>query len=71
MNTIKAPWVLIEDKLPEEAKEVLWMDVDGCFHLGPLRGLHVMPAVYGNADEVLRPLRTHICWQEITAPVTP
>lgn len=68
MMTIKAPWVLVEERLPKEGRDVLWMDADGGYHLGPFRGQHVMPAVYGNADEVRRPLRDHVCWQEITTP---
>ncbi|AXH59562.1 hypothetical protein [Pseudomonas amygdali] len=65
---IKAPWVPIDERLPEEDVEVIWMDIDGGYHLGPHRDGYVMPAVYGNADVVRRPLSDHVCWTIINAP---
>jgi len=57
----------IKDRLPDEDEEVIWQDVEGGHHLGCLQGKVVLPAVYGNADEVLRPLAQHTHWSRISA----
>lgn len=59
--------ISIKDRLPKQGEDVIWQDVEGGYHLGCLKGKVVMPAVYGNDDDVLRPLAQHTHWRRISA----
>lgn len=65
---IKLPWIATSERPPEKGAEVLWMDVDGSYHLAKWDGKHVLPVVYGNADAVQRRLDEHVCWMSIQHP---
>lgn len=65
---IKLPWLPIDGRHPEDGKEVIWMDVDGSYHLARRKGNKVLPAVYGNADTVERNIEDHVCYMPIMAP---
>ena len=71
---IKLPWICVTKDLPADGRgdhdqeEVIWMDVDGGFHLAKWNGKKVLPAVYGNAPDVERNLDDFVCWTRINAP---
>jgi hypothetical protein len=62
------PLISIDQQLPEQGVEVVWIDDQGSYHLGVLKGKKVQPAVYGNTDEVFLDLSTFAHWQAIVAP---
>jgi hypothetical protein len=61
---LKRPWVSIDESLPKPGQLVLWMDVDGGFHLASFIDGSVCPVTYGNSDIVIRALSDHVCWCE-------
>lgn len=65
------PWNLVSDCLPKPGQNVLWVDVDGSYHLGRLENDHMIPVAYmhdGELAEVQRQLSWHVCWMEIEPP---
>lgn len=71
---VKLPWISVDEDLPhdgsgeEDREEVLWMDVDGSKHLARWNGKNVLPAVYGNSDEVEMHISGFVCWMRIQEP---
>lgn len=63
--SIKKPWLMLEQCHPVEARDVLWMDWDGSYHLGPQVGELVRPRVYSESFELALKLRDFSCWREI------
>lgn len=70
----KKPWIAIDEDLPiiedgaKSSDDVIWVDEDGSYHLARWNGKKVLPAVYGNADDVERNLHDFVCWARIQAP---
>lgn len=71
---IKLPWIAVAKDLPhdgsgdDEQEEVIWMDVDGGYHLARWNGKNVLPVVYGNTDDVKKSLHDFVCWTRINKP---
>jgi hypothetical protein len=62
------PLFAIDQRLPEQGTEVVWVGDQGSYHLGVLKGKKVQPAVYGNTDDVFLDLSAFTHWQAIVAP---
>lgn len=62
------PLFSIDQRLPEQGVEVVWVDDQGSYHLGVLKGTKVQPAVYGNTGDVFLDLSAFTHWQAIVAP---
>lgn len=61
---LEAPWQPVGATLPQVGTLVIWMDVDGSYHLASLDGSKVRPVVY-DGDDVWRLVNDHTCWQPI------
>jgi hypothetical protein len=64
---ILPPWIS-SSKKPSEEDEVIWMDVDGSYHLGKRKGDKVVPVTYGGAPDVEIHYENFPCYKYITAP---
>jgi hypothetical protein len=67
------PWMpVVKSRIPENV-QLLWVDLEGSYHLGRRKGDYVLPETYGNSEVVYRRVKDHLCYQRIAAPkaITP